>query len=195
MYAGFSLVPYAELRRRAEQGANLLSRLDPISMAGAGAFLLLLLIGGWPGGAQAGACLSRHLNHVANARHDGPRRCQIRSSFASPSPHRASAVVLLALALAAAWLWRPFGPRSAKFVEYPMTVPTDIPTAVAVAADGSVWFSIDFSDAVGVVRNGKVERFVKASRSIEPIGIAVDTRGKIWVTNAATVSIVAVSRR
>ena len=49
LYAGFSLVPYAELRRRAEQGSNLLSRLDPISMAGAGAFLLLLLIGGGMG--------------------------------------------------------------------------------------------------------------------------------------------------
>jgi photosystem II stability/assembly factor-like uncharacterized protein len=47
LYAGFSLVPYAELRRRAEQGTHLLSRLDPLSVAGAGAFMLLLLIGGW----------------------------------------------------------------------------------------------------------------------------------------------------
>jgi len=46
LYAGFSIVPYAELRRRAEQGTSLLSRLDPISVAGAVAFLLLLLIGG-----------------------------------------------------------------------------------------------------------------------------------------------------
>jgi hypothetical protein len=49
LYAGFSLVPYSELRRRAEQGTNLLSRLDPVSVAGAVAFLLLLLIGGWMG--------------------------------------------------------------------------------------------------------------------------------------------------
>ncbi len=49
LYAGFSLVPYAEQRRRAEQGTNLLSRLDPVSIVGAGAFLLLLLIGGWIG--------------------------------------------------------------------------------------------------------------------------------------------------
>ena len=46
LYAGFSLVPYAELRRRAEQGTDLLSQLDPVSIAGAVAFLLLLLIGG-----------------------------------------------------------------------------------------------------------------------------------------------------
>jgi hypothetical protein len=46
LYAGFSLVPFAELRRRAEQGTDLLSQLDPMSVAGAAAFLLLLLIGG-----------------------------------------------------------------------------------------------------------------------------------------------------
>lgn len=102
-------------------------------------------------------------------------------------------IVVLAVAAAAVWLWRPFGARGAKFIEYPMTVATDIPTAVAVAPDGSVWFSIDFSDAVGVVRGGKVERFVKPSRSTEPIGIAVDTGGKAWVTDAATVSIIGVS--
>jgi hypothetical protein len=52
LYAGFSLVPYTELRRRAEQGTDLLSRLDPVSVAGAGAFMLLLLIGGWLGARQ-----------------------------------------------------------------------------------------------------------------------------------------------
>jgi len=46
IYAAFSLVPYSELWRRAEQGSNLLSQLDPVSVAGAGAFLALLLIGG-----------------------------------------------------------------------------------------------------------------------------------------------------
>ncbi|MEO7850724.1 MAG: hypothetical protein ABIR94_00530 [Rubrivivax sp.] len=102
------------------------------------------------------------------------------------------AIVGLAMG-AAVFLWWPFGPQGAKFVEYPMTVPTDIPTAVAVAPDGSVWFSIDFSDAVGVVRAGKVERLIKASRSTKPIGIAVDASGKVWVTDAATVSIVSVS--
>ena len=102
-------------------------------------------------------------------------------------------VIVLSGVAAAAWLWRPFHESGARFIEYPMTVSTDIPTAVAVAPDGSVWFSIDFSDAVGRVRNGKVERFVKPSRSTEPIGIAVDRSGKVWVTDAATVSILGVS--
>jgi virginiamycin B lyase len=104
----------------------------------------------------------------------------------------AGALLILALGLLALW-WQPAGPRRAAFVEYAMTVATDIPTAVAPAPDGSVWFSIDFSDAVGVVRAGKVERLAKGSRSSEPIGIAVDTQGKAWVTDAATVSVLGVS--
>src|SRR5256885_8190781 len=122
----------------------------------------------------------------------------MRPVFLRVTHRRATVLVVVVLTLAAAlaaliWLWLPSGPRGAKVVEYPMSVPSDIPTAVAVAPDGSVWFSIDSSDAVGVVRAGKVERIVKGSLNVEPIGIAVDTKGKVWVTDAATVSIVAVS--
>lgn len=46
LYAGFALTPYAEIQRRAEQGKNLLSQVDPVSLTGGAAFLLLLLIGG-----------------------------------------------------------------------------------------------------------------------------------------------------
>jgi hypothetical protein len=46
LYAGFSLTPYAEMRRRAGQSAALLAELDPISLAGGGAFLLLLGVAG-----------------------------------------------------------------------------------------------------------------------------------------------------
>lgn len=46
LYAGFALTPYAEIFRRAEQGNNLLSQIDPVSLAGGLAFLLLLVIGG-----------------------------------------------------------------------------------------------------------------------------------------------------
>jgi hypothetical protein len=48
LYLGFSLMPYPEIWRRAEQGSNLLSQIDPVSLAGGVAFLgLLLLAGGW----------------------------------------------------------------------------------------------------------------------------------------------------
>jgi len=59
LYAGFALTPYAEIFRRAEQGNNLLSQLDPMSLAGGLAFLLLLVIGG--------ALLARRLARSYNA--------------------------------------------------------------------------------------------------------------------------------
>jgi photosystem II stability/assembly factor-like uncharacterized protein len=46
LYMGFSLMPYTEIWRRAEQGSNLLSQIDPVSLAGGAAFLLLLLLAG-----------------------------------------------------------------------------------------------------------------------------------------------------
>lgn len=44
LYAGFSLTPYDEIRRRAVEGSNLLARVDPLSLAGAAAFLILLVV-------------------------------------------------------------------------------------------------------------------------------------------------------
>jgi photosystem II stability/assembly factor-like uncharacterized protein len=46
LYAVYSLMPYAEVWRRAIEGSNLLARIDPMSLAGGGAFLALLVIGG-----------------------------------------------------------------------------------------------------------------------------------------------------
>jgi photosystem II stability/assembly factor-like uncharacterized protein len=47
LYAGFALSPYPEIWRRAEEGSNLLSQADPVSLAGGAASLMLLIIGGW----------------------------------------------------------------------------------------------------------------------------------------------------
>ena len=47
-----------------------------------------------------------------------------------------------------------------------MLVKTDIPTAVAAAPDGGVWFTIEFSDAIAVFRNGKIERFPKGTQNL-----------------------------
>lgn len=44
LYSGFSLQPYGEMYRVAEQGGSSLSHLDPFSLAGAGAFLVLLIV-------------------------------------------------------------------------------------------------------------------------------------------------------
>ena len=44
LYAGFSLGPYEEMWRRAEQGGSLLAHLDPVSLAGGLAFLVFLIV-------------------------------------------------------------------------------------------------------------------------------------------------------
>ncbi|MBV8574176.1 MAG: hypothetical protein JOZ58_03930, partial [Acetobacteraceae bacterium] len=46
LYAVYSLMPYGEVWRAAVEGSNLLSRVDPLQLAGGGAFVLLLLLSG-----------------------------------------------------------------------------------------------------------------------------------------------------
>ena len=46
LYAGFSLSPYGEMWRRAEQSSSLLAQLDPVSLAGGLAFLVMLVVVG-----------------------------------------------------------------------------------------------------------------------------------------------------
>jgi photosystem II stability/assembly factor-like uncharacterized protein len=46
LYAVYSLMPYAEVWRTALEGGNLLARVEPVSLAGGLAFVLLLMIGG-----------------------------------------------------------------------------------------------------------------------------------------------------
>jgi virginiamycin B lyase len=67
--------------------------------------------------------------------------------------------------------------------EYPMLVQTDIPTALDIAPDGTVWFTIEFSDAVGVFRDGRIGRIRKATQNLEPLGLAADASGGAWYTD------------
>ena len=60
----------------------------------------------------------------------------------------------------------------------------DIPTAIAAAADGSIWFTIDFANAVGRVQDGKVIRLSKPTQNLEPVGLAVAPDGSAWYTDA-----------
>src|SRR5262249_39611033 len=59
-----------------------------------------------------------------------------------------------------------------------------IPTAIAVAPDGAVWFTIEFSDTIGVFRNGRIEKIPKGRQNFEPLGLAVDPQGFAWYTDA-----------
>jgi virginiamycin B lyase len=85
-------------------------------------------------------------------------------------------VVVGLLALA----WRLAPSSAAGIVEYRMLDPTDIPTAVAVGPDGAVWFTIDFSDAIGVLRDGRLQKIPKGRENLEPLGLAVDAAGNAW---------------
>jgi virginiamycin B lyase len=100
-------------------------------------------------------------------------------------------VVALVVAIAAALIWRMRQGQGSvgDFVEYPMTVASDIPTAVAVGPDDTVWFTIGFADAVGLIRDGKIQRLPKSKKNVEPVGLAVDADGAAWYTDPTEVLI------
>jgi len=91
--------------------------------------------------------------------------------------------VVLAVA-GASWglqAWRGRG-----FTEFRMPSPTDIPATVAVARDGTVWVTIESSDAIGILRNGpdgRIEKIPKGRPNFEPLGLAVDADGHAWFTD------------
>jgi virginiamycin B lyase len=92
-----------------------------------------------------------------------------------------SAGLLLALGLIA---WRYRLQPDPGCIEYPMLRASDIPTAVAAAPDGTVWFTIELSDAIGLWHHGKIERLAKGTQNLEPIGLAVAADGSAWYTDA-----------
>jgi virginiamycin B lyase len=64
-----------------------------------------------------------------------------------------------------------------------MLVKTDIPTAIAVAPNGTVWFTIEFSDAIGVFQGGRIQRIRKKDQNLEALGLAADGTDGAWVTD------------
>jgi len=98
-------------------------------------------------------------------------------------------LLFAAAVLAGLALWR-FGPWSpAGFPEHRMLAGGDIPAAVAVGPDGSVWFTIDNSNAIGVLRSNAVQRISKGRDNLEPLGLAVAPDGDVWFTDAIAESI------
>jgi virginiamycin B lyase len=102
-----------------------------------------------------------------------------------------SAVLLLALGLI---VWRYRLRPDPGCLEYPMLRASDIPTAVAAAPDGAVWFTIELSDAIGLWRHDKIERLAKGTQNLEPIGLAVAADGSAWYTDATARAIARISQ-
>jgi virginiamycin B lyase len=80
-----------------------------------------------------------------------------------------------------------------KFVEYRMDEPLDSPLAIAAGTDDSIWFTIDHADAIGRLRNGRIERLPTSGRNIEPIGLAVAADGSAWYTDLTARAIARIS--
>lgn len=100
------------------------------------------------------------------------------------------AVVALAVVAVAGRIgpWANWG-----FVEFKMPSRTDIPVGIAVARDGTVWFTLEASDAIGTLRHGTIQKIGTGADSLEPLGLAVDTEGYVWYTNAQARAISRVS--
>ena len=92
--------------------------------------------------------------------------------------------IIVAGILAAALAWR-FGPwPGSGFVEWRMPQVTDVPVAVALALDGTVWFTLDSSNAIGRLKDGRIEKVRKPTDNLEPLGLAADADGSAWYTDA-----------
>ena len=94
----------------------------------------------------------------------------------------AVAVILGVLITAAAVVALRFANRH-EFVEYPMHESKDMPTVIAAAPDGAVWFTIDSASAMGRIHEGKLTRLPKPTENLEPIGLAVAADGSAWYTD------------
>jgi virginiamycin B lyase len=78
---------------------------------------------------------------------------------------------------------RPWLRSSAGFHEFKLAA-SDIPVGIAAAADGTVWFTLEASDAIGLLKDGEIVKLAKGGPSVEPLGLAVDGTGRVWYTEA-----------
>lgn len=101
--------------------------------------------------------------------------------------------IVTAAAIGTAVWWRQPAVSPNDVVEYAMLEARDTPAVLAIAPDGTVWFTIDFAAAVGRIRDGKVERVPKARVSLEPVGLAVAADGSAWMTDSEARQILRIS--
>jgi virginiamycin B lyase len=94
----------------------------------------------------------------------------------------AGGLAVLVVAGVAGWLLA--GAQShGRFKEYRMLQSLDMPTAIAAAPDGTIWFTMDLARAMGRLRGSRLERMPTPSDNVEPIGLAVAADGAAWYTD------------
>ena len=105
----------------------------------------------------------------------------------------AGAIALAVIIAAGIVQVRPWLRGSAGFHEFKLAA-SDIPVGIAAAADGTVWFTLEAADAIGLLRDGEIMKLAKGGESVEPLGLAVDRTGRAWYTEAPRQRISRVSR-
>ena len=94
-----------------------------------------------------------------------------------------AAIVVSVAVVVGALVWRPGTASSWGFQEFKLSL-ADIPVGIAVSPDGTVWFTLEASDTIGLLRNGRIQKLAKGADSVEPLGLAVDAGGRAWYTDA-----------
>ncbi len=109
--------------------------------------------------------------------------------FTMRPTHRYRSVLALVLCVAllagSGMLLVPAGTPEANFVEYRMPGPQDAPIAIAAAVDGTIWFTMDHTDAIGRIRAAQLELLPISGPNIEPTGLGVGQDGSAWFTDMA----------
>jgi streptogramin lyase len=92
-------------------------------------------------------------------------------------------VGLAALAVLAVLVGRPLLDAGPPPVEYRMLDAQDIPATLALAPDGSVWFTLESNDTLGVLQDGRIHKLPRGGETLEALGLAADGQGGAWATD------------
>jgi virginiamycin B lyase len=105
---------------------------------------------------------------------------------------RLAAVTVLAILVlgGVAFAWKSMAGLGVAPTEYRLPGAQDIPAVIAIAPDGAIWFTLESSDALGVLRDGEIRKFSRGGgETIEALGLAVDSSGGAWFTDISGQSI------
>ena len=73
--------------------------------------------------------------------------------------------------------------RGGRFEELPVPTPNAGLTSLAVAPDGSVWFTELRAHKLGRVRGDTIKEFALPRADARPVGVAVDQSNNVWYTD------------